>query len=420
MKSTIAILSVVIQFGVLTKAFKTIDLCPEKQPRRRYNWIPNNELSRNLMTKYIKFNEARLMREEDYYQDYHSIEEYRNENRPNASERTHVGNKTPVLGSLDKVTDPGHDAGLLSTIYEAYGNHYNLRTGPEDWWFTIIQTVALAIDENSKSDKVRKFFVQHEGKKELEVIVGPPPLKLDSIDYTWLFDQFSQKIEENINVPEYVQQMIPDFTTTTSIHKIVSQITLMTSVQEFFEYSVGTLCGIPAIEMKGTQQDWENLITKIRDLRKTLKPIENEIGLGGYRRQGSWWDKVEDIAEKLLDTFEGNPDEYWWSQIITEKSYGSGSPDFDGWFMENLLNVRHAKTIGSAPSGLVSIPMKFSDPGREEKGAVIAGMAGYQFHWRNTTRPAVEPMHGWSLLLEPYSVFRSSLSHWEETNISTP
>merc|ERR1711992_178794 len=184
MKSIIAILAVVIQFGVLTKAFKTIDLCLEKQPRRRYNWTPNNELSRNLMTKYIKFNEARLLREEDYYQDYHSFEEYRNENRPNASERTHVGNKTPVLGSLDKITDPGHDAGLLSTVYEAYGNHYNLRTGPEDWWFTIIQTVALAIDKNSKSEVVRDFFVQHEGKKTLSVKVGAGDLYVENIDYS--------------------------------------------------------------------------------------------------------------------------------------------------------------------------------------------------------------------------------------------
>merc|ERR1712038_1981424 len=346
--------------------------------------------ARDLMVEFIKSNEERLMRQEDYYD--------RNENRPNSTERSHVGDKTPVLGSMDRVTDPGHDAGLLSTIYEAYGNHYNLRTGPEDWWYTIIQTVALAIDDNSKSDKVRKFFVQHDGKKELEVIVGPPPLKLDSIDYTWLFDQFSQKIEENINVPEYVQQMIPDFTTTTSIHRIVSQITLMTSVQEFFEYSVGTLCGIPAIEMKGTFEDWVNLGIKIKALRKTLEPIEEVIGLGetqfGYRRQGSWWDNVE---------------------IITERSYGSGTPDFDGWFMENLLNVKNAKTIGSAPSGLVSIPIKFSDPGREEKGAVIAGMVGYKFHDpKNNARPAVEPMHGWSLLLEPTSVFRNDLSEWEQ------
>ena len=96
-------------------------------------------------------------------------------------------------------------------------SHHNLRTGPEDWWFTIVQTIALAIDKNSKNDEVRKFFVQHEGKKQLAVKVGAGDLYVENINYDWLFDQFSKKIEENINVPEYVQQMIPDFSTTTSI-----------------------------------------------------------------------------------------------------------------------------------------------------------------------------------------------------------
>ena len=45
-----------------------------------------------------------------------------------------LGNKTPVLGSSDVVTSTGHDAGLLSSILVAYNGHFNLRTGPEDWW----------------------------------------------------------------------------------------------------------------------------------------------------------------------------------------------------------------------------------------------------------------------------------------------
>ena len=205
----------------------------------------------------------------------------------------------------------------MSTVYEAYNRHYNLRTGPEDWWYTIIQTVALAIDNNSKNNQVRKFFVQHEGKKELAVKVGAGELNVENIDYSWLFDQFSEKIEENINVPEYVQQMIPDFTTTTSIHRIVSQITLMSSVQEYFEFTAYSMCGIPAIEMKGTKEDWVNLGMKVKALRQTLSPIENVIGLGR-----KWWDKIEEIADKLLDTFKGQPDEDWWSKIITEKRFG--------------------------------------------------------------------------------------------------
>ena len=48
--------------------------------------------------------------------------------------------------------------------------------------------------------------------------------------------------------------------------------------------------------------------------------------------------------------------------------------------MKIFLNVQGAATIGSAPSGLVSIPMIFSDGTTKEQGAVVAGMLGYKFH----------------------------------------
>ena len=60
--------------------------------------------------------------------------------------------------------------------------------------------------------------------------------------------------------------------------------------------------------------------------------------------------------------------------------------------MKILLNKLNAKTIGSAPSGLVSIPIKLSGHGNipEEQSAVIAGIMGYKFQ-PNTIykRPAV-------------------------------
>ena len=93
---------------------------------------------------------------------------------------TKIGAKTPALGSKDIVTYPGHDTGFLSTVLEAYNHHYNLRTGPEDWWYTIIQTVAIAIDKNATET---------------------------------------------------------DFSSSTKVHKIVGKIVLMKSVQEYFEYS---------------------------------------------------------------------------------------------------------------------------------------------------------------------------------------
>jgi len=392
--------------------FKTIQLSNKKP--EAFPETYNQDEMRGVIAQAAKNYEVRIKKSEERSKQYpwrnwrntHD-EKSKEVQGPLGSERTPVGTKTPALGSSDMVTYPGHDAGLLSSVLEAYNRHYNLRTGPEDWWYCIIQTVALAIDKNSKKKKVRKFFVEHEGKKELEVKVGPT---IYGVNYSWFFEQISQEIAKNINVPDYVDKVKSDFSQSTKIHKIVSEVTLMSSMQEFFEFRMVLGCGIPAIEMKGTQQDWERFCTKITELRKTLKPIEDIMGLT------LWWDKAEDISNKLLDTYNGNPDTDWWSRIITKERFGSGGQTkLQGWFMVDLLNVANAKNISDAPSGLVSVPMTITDGHNEEQAAVVAGMIGYKLHIGDQTRvPTVEPLHGWSLLLEPNSIFRNDMVAWEQ------
>ena len=45
-------------------------------------------------------------------------------------------------------------------------------------------------------------------------------------------------------------------------------------------------CGIPYVDMKGTEEDWIKLGQKVKTLRKTLEPIHRAIGLNG------WWGRV--------------------------------------------------------------------------------------------------------------------------------
>ena len=78
-----------------------------------------------------------------------------------------------------------------------------------------------------------------------------PDTSIHTVDYSWFFDQIAKGIQENIKVPEFVDGMTADFSTT--VQKIVSQITLMNSVQDYFLYEMALGCGIPAVEMFGTE-----------------------------------------------------------------------------------------------------------------------------------------------------------------------
>ena len=84
--------------------FKTVGLCLEKIPQEmRSNWKPNHHKMRDLMTTAMVANEQQMKKSQE--RQNQMIERgYNVGDAPNASERTHVGNKTSVLGSMDLVT----------------------------------------------------------------------------------------------------------------------------------------------------------------------------------------------------------------------------------------------------------------------------------------------------------------------------
>ena len=108
-----------------------------------------------------------------------------------------------VVGTMEEVYFD-HDFGLFSAILACYNNHWVLKTSPDDWWNVIVRNVAQAVDDNGEKENVRKFFVEHQGKKTIDIEV---PDRLDNVDYSWLFDQFAQGIRKNIKTPGYVDVM---------------------------------------------------------------------------------------------------------------------------------------------------------------------------------------------------------------------
>ena len=91
-----------------------------------------------------------------------------------------------------------------------------------------------------------------------------------------------------------------------------------------------TKCGIPAVSMQGTENDWENLVRKIENLEELLFPIREQLEL-----PYNWWDNIKNISNKLLETYQENPDLIWWHSIIEKtegfESWGSGEGEEVIW-----------------------------------------------------------------------------------------
>jgi len=321
--------------------------------------------------------------------------------------RRFVAGRLPVVGSDDQLFYyQDYDKGFFNTVLSAYAHHWGLRTSPDDWWFTIVRRVALAIDNNSEKDSIKDFFVDHEGKKELRVELGQ---SLYTADYTWFFQQMTNQVDENIKKKEYVRTMRSDFGTSTPEHQIATNIAIMSSVQEFFQFIGGIACGIPRVEMLGSLEDWEKLAQKFKNLSNLLQPIKADIGL-----DGTWWQTASDVFKKLLDTYNGNPDKEWWKKIVVDESYDQFvvcgfSPEvgFSGWFMTDFLN----QTFADAPTGLTSAPLTIRSEVAEEEGALVAGINGFTVESKTNkvTKKAgnfIQAKHSWALLLDQDSVFR--------------
>ena len=72
---------------------------------------------------------------------------------------------------------------------------------------------------------LRKQFVNHEGKKEMEISRPNFVKGSDKNDWEGVFPEFSEKIDENC-VEGTVKLIKCDFTTTVQIEKVVSTFSL--------------------------------------------------------------------------------------------------------------------------------------------------------------------------------------------------
>ena len=69
-------------------------------------------------------------------------------------DRRHVNDMLPFEGTTEVALKGTGDYGFFTAFYDCYNHHWGLRTIPDDWWYTIVRTVAIAIDKHSKEDEV--------------------------------------------------------------------------------------------------------------------------------------------------------------------------------------------------------------------------------------------------------------------------
>jgi hypothetical protein len=246
-----------------------------------------------------------------------------------------------------------------------------LELHPDHFKLLILQGFAIHVNENAET--LRGLFVAHEGKKKIEIrrddfVKGSP-----NNPWTEVFDQFASKISNDLNDKELVGLVQGPLSTSTPTTVASFNVSLMDAMQQYFEYKMYTKCGIPFVELKGTPNDWQSLITLVNCIEKY---------------DLTWWtNEIRPILETIVSTVSqyDQVDKEFWGNII-KKDGGSGGPYFDGWlckFFPYIGSQKYRrntfKPITTVPSGISCAPVSWNYLGTEFTMKFSAGFYGWSY-----------------------------------------
>ena len=274
---------------------------------------------------------------------------------------------------------------LVYATHRAFQDHEPLTLDPTTIASVVVAGFAHHINQNS--ERLRDAFVDHADKKTLKV--RDDSLRIYSIHNNWLpvFDRFGEQIQENIGI-DNAQLFSSDYTTSTPVDMAASRITLMSGMQNYFEYRLQTRCGISHVIVEGSTEDWQLLKSRVHSYLK----IDPEL---------TWWiTPLSNLLDTFIETSMGNPElEFWrsWSKY----QEGSGGASISGYinalfpylidrgntYKNHYVNWNRSKYSGAGsdqfPCALSTAPVIWEYMGHELNINFNAGLMGVIYTGRS-------------------------------------
>ncbi|CAK9050516.1 unnamed protein product [Durusdinium trenchii] len=275
--------------------------------------------------------------------------------------------------------------GLVSTVFEAYNHHHELVLRPDDFWQAILTQMSFYIQ--ARAEALRERFVDFKGKKTLVIYMMGT---LFTADFGNFALAMADKIAENIKDPEMANWLLPSFTTTTANDRIAASVTMMSTLQAYFEYVCCLMCGIPKVTLLGKVEDWLQLRAKIDRLPEF--DLEDKL-------MTKWHAMLAPVLDRLISSASGKNELDFWDRVCHHKGGGSGPSYLSGWItvfaaFSNKGEWRgddRARTFGAeaasqawpdietgrVPVGAVSVPVLVDDNGTQYDTQMVAGQFGH-------------------------------------------
>jgi len=287
---------------------------------------------------------------------------------------------------------PALGNGFVGAAFSAYNSHHRLVLSPDDIWIAITTTFAQFVDRNAET--MRNLFVDHAGQIGLSAYGGGGIL---TADYDDLVGQLAQKIEEKTKagIRDWLEC---SFSTTTPKIRLISKVVLMGAMKNYFTYAMYLECGLPAVTLLGTLDDWKNIRSRVDRLGTYNMP---ELNL--------WSEVLGNTLDQFVNAYQGKRDTDWWNRIATKTGGGSGPRYLEGWILSfipwteegrmvlnPLSKIKSTKSYGKMdtneiPVSAVDVPVTIDDNGHVYHTKFLAGayLSSYDKQ-ANTMSPALD------------------------------
>ena len=188
---------------------------------------------------------------------------------------------------------------FFNGMYQAYADHRPFVLSPDMIWLLISQGFARHINANQES--MRNELVDFSGKLSL-IVREDKKLEDPTLSWEKIFPQFTEQISQYAG-NHLTELLTCNFSTTTSLEKVASEITIMEAVKPYFEFIIiRIVCGIPEITLEGTPEDWEKLLHKARGLKE-------------YKLD--WWiSELEPLLEEFVKASKGEVNKDFWRNMF--------------------------------------------------------------------------------------------------------
>ena len=254
---------------------------------------------------------------------------------------------------------------FINTALSAYNWHIDWRIRPDD--IQMVLQMAFSTCVNNNAQQMRDLFVKHQGKMKLSA-------GSSRFDLNYFCDTFKTMMRENVKDPEFIDAFTTQYTTTTQLLGTVSTMFLMNALKEYFSFEMVLSCGIPAIIMEGTIEDWDKLKAFYEYFKNFLKDTELKEWFTHFDIIMDMFIKMRNLVkitnadEDDLDV-EATPDiKELWKRVISYVPEGSGGDTIlGGWIRLFVPYSKKNKLIGGLDKKIKCLDITTPPPSIDEK-----------------------------------------------------